>query len=160
MSDLVRAARETDAPGMHDVHRRSWLETYAGLITTDAIEARFRNADARIARWEETIRRGSVIVAERDGRVVGWAITGSGRGDEPPRPLELEGIYLLAAAHGSGLGQALLDEAIGDRPAFLWVAEGNARAIAFYRRNGFDVDGARDEHRVGDEVIVVVRMVR
>ncbi|GAA1008833.1 hypothetical protein GCM10009551_090760 [Nocardiopsis tropica] len=27
-------------------------------------------------------------------------------------------------------------------PAYLWVAAGNGRAIAFYRKHGFDLDGA------------------
>lgn len=30
-----------------------------------------------------------------------------------------------------------------DGPAELWVLEGNARALAFYARNGFVVDGER-----------------
>jgi ribosomal protein S18 acetylase RimI-like enzyme len=33
--------------------------------------------------------------------------------------------------------------AIGDRPAYLWVLEGNDRAVAFYRRHGFTEDGGR-----------------
>ncbi|WP_439688481.1 GNAT family N-acetyltransferase [Curtobacterium sp. SP.BCp] len=51
-------------------------------------------------------------------------------------------LYVLARAHGSGAGQALLDAALGHRSASLWVAEDNPRAQAFYRRNGFTVDGA------------------
>jgi len=35
----------------------------------------------------------------------------------------------------------LLDAALGDQPALLWVAEQNPRAIAFYQRNGFSFDG-------------------
>ena len=57
---------------------------------------------------------------------------------------ELWGIYLLKAHHGAGLGQKLLDAALGAEPAALWVAEDNPRAQAFYRRNGFAFTGARD----------------
>lgn len=51
-------------------------------------------------------------------------------------------LYLLAAHHGSGLGQGLLDTVTGDRPCFLWVAEDNPPARAFHTRNGFHLDGA------------------
>ncbi len=59
----------------------------------------------------------------------------------------------------AGSGQALLDSAVADRSAFLWVAELNPRAIAFYRRNGFEADGA---HTVSAEWenLAEIRMVR
>lgn len=161
MSDLVRPAVEADAPGIHAVHRASWLETYTHLVDAAVIDRRYADAERWHARWRELIARGAVTVAERDGRIVGWAYA-LPAGADAPRPLELEGIYLLAAAHGSGLGQALLDAVIGDAPAFLWVAEGNTRAEAFYRRNGFVRDGALDEHRVAPDAptLPAVRMVR
>jgi ribosomal protein S18 acetylase RimI-like enzyme len=52
----------------------------------------------------------------------------------------------------------LLDVAIGREAASLWVLEGNERAMAFYRRNGFTADGARaDEEFFG---VSEIRMVR
>ena len=55
---------------------------------------------------------------------------------DAPRDLELESLYVLASRHGSGAGQSLLDAVISDRPAYLWVADNNPRARAFYTRNG------------------------
>lgn len=156
----MRRAVASDAAAIHEVHRASWLETYAGLVPVAEIEERFADRELRITRWIGIITDERTHVAERDGRIVGWAASGPGRGDDAPRPLELEGIYLLAAAHGSGLGQALLDAAIGGEPAYLWVAEGNDRAEAFYRRNGFARDGAIDEHVVGATLLPAARMVR
>lgn len=77
-----------------------------------------------------------------DGTVVGFAAAGPGRGDDAPADLELYAIYQQLSAHSSGTGRALLDVANGAKPAFLWVAEANPRAQAFYRRNGFNPDGA------------------
>ena len=93
----------------------------------------------------------------RDGLDLPPGVPGACR--DGPRDLELWGIYLLAEYHGSGIGQALLDAAVGDRPASLWVAEDNPRARAFYSRNGFEPDGGR---RVEEEWehMVVVRLVR
>ena len=45
------------------------------------------------------------------------------------------------ATHGSGLGQRLLDTAIGARAAYLWILNENPRAERFYVRNGFEPDG-------------------
>ena len=45
---------------------------------------------------------------------------------------------------------------VGDRAAYLWVLANNERAIGFYERQGFRLDGTEDEHDEGRHV----RMVR
>ncbi|WP_301530818.1 GNAT family N-acetyltransferase, partial [Corynebacterium variabile] len=94
------------------------------------------------------------------GGIVAWASGGPGRDDDAPVDRELEGIYSPARVHGSGVGQLLLDAVIADSPAYLWVLDGNARAEAFYRRNGFRRDGAEREHAVAGIPRTTVRMVR
>jgi len=56
-------------------------------------------------------------------------------------PRQLEKLYARPQALGTGVGQALLDAAVGDDAAYLWLVDGNTRAAAFYRRNGFRPDG-------------------
>lgn len=58
------------------------------------------------------------------------------------------------------MGQALLDAAIGDAGAFLWVAADNPRAHAFYRRNGFAADGEAQNYEMLGSQLSVVRWVR
>ncbi|WP_141566569.1 GNAT family N-acetyltransferase [Pseudonocardia sp. N23] len=68
-------------------------------------------------------------------------------------------MHLLAVHHGNGLGQALPDAVLGDEPAQLWVLCTNARAIAFYPRNGFAADRAEfTDPR--DPAMVELRMAR
>jgi len=55
--------------------------------------------------------------------------------------------------------QRLIQTAVQDQPCFLWVAEDNPRAQAFYRRNRFQLDGTRDL-TAWMEGVPVVRMVR
>jgi GNAT superfamily N-acetyltransferase len=90
---------------------------------------------------------GAVTVAESAGQIIGIAFGSTGRqvGNHPPvRDRELYLLYVLAAHHGSGVGQALLDAVIPPgTPAQLWTAENNPRARRFYERNGFLPDGAR-----------------
>jgi len=50
----------------------------------------------------------------------------------------------------------LLADAIGAAPAYLWVLDGNDRAIGFYQRQGFRFDGSSKIEPVGVER----RMVR
>ena len=82
------------------------------------------------------------VLAEREGTVIGFAAAGAPVSPEPPPAAshELYMIYLLAAHHGCGAGQAMLDMVLGDSAAFLWVAAENPRAHAFYERNGFRLD--------------------
>jgi ribosomal protein S18 acetylase RimI-like enzyme len=91
---------------------------------------------------------------------VGFASAGTGREHEVVRPIELEAIYVLAEHHGTGAGQQLLDAAIGDSPAFLFVAEANPRATRFYERNGFAFDGEVECYPLVRTPIVSRRMVR
>ncbi|MET3567055.1 GNAT superfamily N-acetyltransferase [Leifsonia sp. 563] len=156
----VRRATVDDARGIAEVHVTAWREAYAGRMPADFLAS--LDVDRRAAGWSRILERGETdaFVAERDGTIVGWATAGRGRDDDAPRDRELEGIYLLASAYGSGAGQQLLDAAIGDAPAYLWVMDGNGRAEAFYRRNGFTRDGATMTHPAGDATILAVRMTR
>lgn len=73
--------------------------------------------------------------------VIGFAAVRPTDEDDAVRPEELTMLSLLAEAHGSGAGQILLDAALADRSASLWVAADNPRAHTFSRRNGFVPDG-------------------
>lgn len=156
----VRPATPGDAVGIARAHVDSWRETYAPLVPPGALDD--LDVEARAERWAEIITtdEGQLWVATRADRIVGFCGIGPGRGDDAPRDLELNAIYLLADEHGHGLGQALLDAALADRPAFLWVAADNPRAHAFYRRNRFDTDGATREHTLAGHPIRIVRFVR
>ncbi len=102
-------------------------------------------------------RPGACLGGRRAGRCFAW--TAPSRDEPPVRELELVGLYLLAAHHGTGLGQDLLDAALGERPASLWMAEDNPRAVAFYARSGFTPDGARKVEPSWED-LAEVRLVR
>jgi ribosomal protein S18 acetylase RimI-like enzyme len=154
----VRPAVSDDADRIADIRLTGWRETYAHLLSAPLLERMSSNPD----RIRASIEDGTpVVVAELDGDVVGFACASTPFDDEPnpPRDLQLWFIYQYARAHGSGTGQQLLDAALSGRPAFLWVAEGNPRAIAFYRRNGFVPDGTRKTTPEWED-LAEIRMVR
>lgn len=163
----VRDAEASDAQGVAQVHVDAWRETYVGVLADRHFsEAAFGR---RRQFWTEylllTPRPGRMVVAERGAAVVGFANSGEARGPDaehgfsPVRQVNLFSIYLLASAHGSGLGQSMLNAVLGDEPAQLWVLRGNERAIAFYARNGFVADGTEFIDS-SDPKLVELRMVR
>lgn len=156
----VRRATAADAGGIARVHVTGWREAYAERLPADFLAS--LDADRFARNWERILSDGvtDAFVAERDGEIVGWATAGPGRDDDAPRPRELEGIYVVAAVYGSGAGQQLLDAAVGASPAYLWVMAGNARAEAFYRRNGFAADGGTATHTLGGTDVPVLRLTR
>ena len=156
----VRPAVMGDAETIAGIHVTAWQQTYRHLVDPARLDA-LDPAD-RVERWREIIRDSAedVWVAQLDGEAVAWAAASDRDPLTHPRSRELNGIYALARAHGSGVGQALLDASMGIVGAFLWVAANNPRAHSFYGRNGFVADGARDEHRMVGSPIEVIRFVR
>jgi ribosomal protein S18 acetylase RimI-like enzyme len=155
---VVRQATAEDAAAIAGVHIQAWRETYARLVEPGELDA--LSVDVRAARWGSMLGSGSAVwVSVLASEVVGFASLDTSRTDRP-RPLELGALYVLAEHHGSGAGQQLLDSAIGNSPAFLFVAEDNPRATRFYERNGFAFDGVTESYPLVRTPIVSRRMVR
>lgn len=161
MTLSVRPAVVDDADALGRVHVQAWRETYAHLLSPGLLES--VSAERRAERWRSILSNSpdhAQVVAEIGGEIVGFAASGPARDVISPRELQLYSIYLLAAHQGSGAGQELLDAVLGDEPAYLWVAEDNPRAQAFYRRNRFTLDGERMVDLLEGEPLTQVRMVR
>lgn len=164
----VRKAGAGDVERLAQVHVQCWQETYRGMVSDAFLEA--ADPADRLRLWRHLLDRpdpADAWVACDGGTVVGFAgssllpAPGSPEGHRPPSSgdLELWGLYLLASHQGLGLGGRLLDAALGTKAASLWVAAGNSRAIGFYRRFGFEPDGAEDV-LPGWEDLPEIRMVR
>lgn len=160
MPFVVRPAAASDAEAIAEVHVRAWQQTYRHLVAPEKLDA--LDPAERVERWRSILSSSeeNAWVAELHGTIVGWATTSPRDPARHPRALELNGLYALARVHGTGVGQALLDAAVGDAPAFLWSAADNPRAQSFYRRNGFVADGERDEHPILDTPVAIARFVR
>lgn len=172
----VRRADPHDAAALTELHLDVWDEAYGGLVDPAVLATRRATRTARVQRWRQIIESGdtTVYVAEPadsgdpaadgdptaggdPGRLLGFAHCGPGRDRDDSLPCrELMALYVRAEVYGAGLGYALLRTAIGDSPAYLWVLDGNARAIRFYKRQGFSFDGSTKQEAFGVER----RMVR
>lgn len=120
-----------------DVGRR--VEEFIANVTTAAA-----GGEPRRRYWAGINDRGAIcgVVCSGPG-IDTWERPHFGPGYVLPDPeFELEHLYVAPGAHGSGLGQRLLDTALpGGRGAYLWIIGTNVRAEAFYRRNRFTRDG-------------------
>jgi ribosomal protein S18 acetylase RimI-like enzyme len=157
----IRCATVADAPAIGACHITCWRQAYRGLVSEEWLAA--LDDAVRTEMWHQALSESphpTLVVAEIGERVVGFAAAGTGNDDDPPlRDMELYALYVLESEYGTGVGQRLFDAAVRVRPCSLWVAEGNARAIRFYRRLGFRPDGTRKRIEQW-EGLIVIRMLR
>jgi ribosomal protein S18 acetylase RimI-like enzyme len=162
----VRHARVDDALALGLVHVRAWQAAYRGQMPDDYLDG--LRAEERAAGWERGLRRDRardpVLVAERDGCVVGFAVVGAA--EDPRGAGELYAINVDPDHWGTGAGRALLMAAqaelarLGYAEVVLWVLPGNHRARRFYEAAGWVVDGAERSAEVQGVVVPEVRYRR
>jgi GNAT superfamily N-acetyltransferase len=148
---FVREARPDDARSIAEAHLRGWRWGYrelypSSVLASLSVEDRERQWNARLARPSID---SSIFVAERAGRVVGFAFVGpSPDKDVRPGTAELHSLYVDEDIAGTGVGRLLMAtaaervQARGYEILTLWVDEGNLRARRFYEAAGLRPNGA------------------
>lgn len=145
----VRSAQVEDVAQMAHVHVRCWQETYRGLMLDAVLDDPSLRANRKkfwtAALTDERYRENRAAVAEREGGLIGIAMSGPPLDAATAWAKQLYVLYVLyvyTADHGTGVGRALLQAVIDPtESATLWVADPNPRAQAFYRKHGFVADG-------------------
>jgi ribosomal protein S18 acetylase RimI-like enzyme len=147
---LIRAARPEDSPALGRLHVRAWQWAYRGMLPDGYLDGLAEQTTRREEMWRQVIDQLAtdqpLLVAERAGQIVGLCNTAPAR-DQPAGTGELLSIYLEPDAVGTGVGSALMREALADmrargyRSAVLWVLEANDRARRFYEKFGWQPDG-------------------
>jgi diamine N-acetyltransferase len=147
----IRPGTVEDAQLLAAFARRTFAETFAAQNDPARLAA-FLDATygAEQQRRELADPDWTTLLAEDDGALAGFAQVR----DRPvpacvraPAPLELGRLYVDRPWHGTGVAGALMDEVLrvaterGGRSLWLGVWQENPRAIAFYRRWGFEIAG-------------------
>jgi ribosomal protein S18 acetylase RimI-like enzyme len=156
----IRRPVPEDAREMRDAWARAWRAGHEAVLSAAALEAvDFEPTDEDLQRWRERIetRRDRHLVADDDGRVVGyaavrWAETKPFVGEDEAGLKEL---YVRPDRWGEGVGGELLERAIGTLPdgteaVLLETLDGNDRAAGFYEARGFRQVGERPVEVAGE----------
>jgi ribosomal protein S18 acetylase RimI-like enzyme len=160
---LIRSARLADAPALGRIGVRAWQATYRGMMPDEFLDG--LSVEQGAERWSRglagpTEHVHGPLVAEDDGSVVGFVVTGLSRDGDGAG--EVHVLNVDPAHWRRGLGSLLLTagvyqlEEAGHAVAILWVVEGNLRARRFYESAGWRVDGGRKlDDRFGTGVVEV-----
>ena len=148
MSVVVRLAGPADAAWLAALAERTFRETYTEFNTPENMEA-YVAEHFGLDRQAAELRDPAMVtlVVEADRQAAGYAQLA--RGPAPssvagPAPMELVRFYVDRPWHGRGLAQTLMAATVdtarlaGARTLWLGVWERNGRAIAFYRKCGFE----------------------
>ena len=151
----LKRATAADAAALSLVASACFLETFAGILQGADIVAHCAKANAPdVFRGWAGDDASRVVLAEI---ATGAAPIGYSTLTAPDLPavetspddIELRRIYTLSRAHGTGLGPALMAQAVHDaramgrRRMLLGVYAGNDRARHFYEKQGFTAVGER-----------------
>jgi ribosomal protein S18 acetylase RimI-like enzyme len=168
-----RVATPADADEVASLAARTFALACPPSTTAEAIAEHVRTVlspERFASHLADPARR--VVIAEVDGRAVGYTMTVAAPPADPDvagalrlRPeIELSKVYVEAGQHGVGIARPLMAETLRiardlagasgrDAEAGIWlgVNEHNARAIRFYERSGFRIVGTRS-FRLADSV--------
>jgi ribosomal protein S18 acetylase RimI-like enzyme len=149
---IVRRAEDRDRPAIAAVHAESWRGSYRGVLPDRFLDEEMGPIMAERWRAQEIRPEDAVLVAERDGEVLGFCAVWDGES------VYIDNLHVRAEARSSGVGRRLLAEATrhflrpGRRKAHLHVVAANLRARALYLRLGGRPAGLVDKDLYGTSV--------
>ena len=173
----VVTANSVDVEQLSAVAARTFVLACPSSVAPENV-ASFVDSNLSAARFAEYLAdpHRTILTAQRDDRIIGYAMLIRGVADDPDvqgavpiRPAaELSKMYVLPDHHGAGVATALMDLALasagnwGAACVWLGVNRANQRAQRFYTKCGFTISGTRT-FQVGarrEDDFVMVRRLR
>lgn len=143
----IRQATIDDAALFASIAQSTFVDTFGADNTPeDMAQYCAESFSLENQRRELADTRHTVLIAERNGDVVGYAMLRAGNAPEcvaDRDAIEIARLYSVARVIGTGVGAALMQRCLdvaaerGHRSVWLGVWEHNPRAIAFYEQWGF-----------------------
>lgn len=147
----IRIAGPEDAEMIADMSQRTFYDTFADQNTPENMAIYLNAQFTREMQMAEVVLPGRIfLLAEEHGQPVGYASMREmtpPRGLEHTRAIEIVQLYAEKKMIGKGVGKALmqrcLDIALEKNKEYVWlgVFEQNLRALAFYKKWGFEKFG-------------------
>ena len=149
---LIRAASAADAEMLNEFARGAFHDAFAQMNSPENMEAYMsENFTPQTFSAQLADPRATFLITEIEAKPVAFAKLFDG--DVPDcvggiAPVELERFYVDRQFHGKGVAQSLMQACFdrarqsGHKTVYLGVWEKNHRAIAFYRKCGFEIVGS------------------
>lgn len=165
----LRLALPGDAPSLAILAERTFRDAFGARNSPGNMDLHCARVFGPDIQLREIGERGLVTtLADEAGHLVGYSQLRIGKASpavKAERPAELNRIYVVAEQHGRGVGRALVRQALTDAARagcdrlWLGVWEHNPKAMAFYKRLGFEIVGAQafmlGEERQRDLVMAI-----
>ncbi|MEP9389408.1 N-acetyltransferase [Mesorhizobium sp. KR9-304] len=136
----IRAMTEQDVPAVSRLMGDSWRRTYGPIVGEDTA-ARIsgdKHSPERLASDLTDADTMSFVAERTDGAIVGYAMAQFKDGD-----VMLDRLHVDKSEFGTGVAVDLLHAVLAAHAGMpsiaLEVLEGNDRALAFYKKHGFEV---------------------
>ena len=140
-----------EVEGKSLVHWQTWREAYDDLLPAEFQET----MTLEKCRFFSQKYPENTLIAMDGKKVVGFISYGNFR-DEAIQAGEIIALYVLKDYYGKGVSEQLMHAAFVALAQFseiyLWVLKDNKRAIAFYQKMGFTVDGQEQILELGKPV--------
>ena len=152
---MVITVKQMETPeeieGKSLVHWQTWREAY-----DDFLPAEFQETmTLERCRFFSQKYPENTLIAMDGKKIVGFISYGNFR-DEAIQAGEIIALYVLKDYYGKGVSEQLMHAALVALDHFseiyLWVLKDNKRAIAFYQKMGFTVDGPEKILELGKPV--------
>lgn len=149
MKYTIRAARVEEADTLAELHYAVWKVGYQGILPDEVMQA--LDLEEFYPRWRYRLSpQGAghhILVAEQEGKVVGFTTYGASREamQLPPSYSEIYTLYVDPNAWGQGIGGTLMNSVFQQlikeeiKGCFLWVLKSNTRARLFYEHLGMQL---------------------
>ena len=142
----IRRANPADAARISEIEIFNYRLNFYPIFRNDEFYFCEMRVPAYMREYEAHPERLENTYVYDDGVVKGFVRLDDRRIDK---------LFVEPVLQGSGIGAQLLDFAVREKQAeHLWALEKNARAIAFYRRNGFVLTDERVPEEDSTEYLV------
>lgn len=152
MTVALRRAALGDAPSLSVLAERTFRDAFGTRNSPENMDVHCARHFSPDIQAREIADKGIVtMLALENAQLVGFSQTTLSK-PQPhvagERPAELNRIYVVADRQGKGVAQALMKQSMADAKAggadVLWLGvwEHNPKAMAFYRKFGFEIVGS------------------
>ena len=138
---IIRKVKYEDIEQIVDINIEAWKKAYKGIIDDDILENLNRNE--KIKKWKKHYNIGNVIVAERNGKILGYCrYEDNAQYDNKDIDSEIIALYIDYNNRGNGIGRKLVEYVINDlknknkTKMIIWCLEKNNNARIFYEKMG------------------------